>query len=78
MCQNPHEYPSFSYDFLHHAGQFSAAPHNHLHIFQELQIWLLALRVPSTNFASHNIKTELMASVTGKWLDKALGDQQWN
>ena len=78
MCQNSHAYPSFLYDFLHHAGQLSAASYNNLHIFQELKIWLLALTVPYTNFASHHIKMELMPSVTGKWLDKALGDQQWN
>ena len=78
VCQNPHAHPSFSYDFLHHAGQFSTASYNHLQIFQELQIWLLALPVLCTNFASHHIKTELMASVTGKWLDNALEDQQWN
>ena len=68
----------FSYDFLQHAGRSSAVPYNHLHIFKEIQIWLLALWVPCTNLANHHVKTKLMASVVGKWLDEALGDQQLN
>ena len=61
-----------------HTGRFSVALYNHHQIFEELQIWLLALTVSCTKFASHHIKTELMASVTIKWLDKAVGQQQWN
>lgn len=68
----------FSYDFLQHAGRSSAVPYNHLHIFKEIQIWLLALWVPCTNLASHHVKTKLMAFVVGKWLNETLGDQQWN
>ena len=71
VCENQLAYPSYS-NVLHHTG------FNHLHILQELQIWLLSLTVPCTNFASHHIKTKLMASVTGKWLDKDLGDRQRN
>ena len=56
-----------------HTGRFSVGPYNHHQIFRELQIWLLALTVSCIKFASHHIKTELMASVTIKWLDKAVG-----